>query len=309
MPSLHDAILRHRLYLDGLLKSIVADFNAAARELDSGVRAVFADLDVKSLGDLTKANFNRLITDLMNSANPVILAYLGSINEKMQRFIAVEREMYSKIFREAAGKRNVAAPTAAGLWAIIGAANIAASGSTYVQHQDAFRTAALSQLERTTRAGYANKTDVADVVKQIRGTQSAQFRDGVFQKFNKWSASMTGTLFAFASSKVNHDIAARNFDQYQWISVIDDVTTDICIDRNEVVYTYGEGPIPPAHYNCRSDIIPYIGESPPTSFASWLDQQPSKILADIFGERAPTLDNVRPLTLDQFNRKIELILT
>jgi SPP1 gp7 family putative phage head morphogenesis protein len=308
MPSLHDMILRHRLYLDGLLLQIKMDFNDTAILLDRAVKRVFADVEVKSIGDLTKRQFDDLIRDLLANSEGVLNDYISELDKAMQTFIAIERKMYQSMFRNATDD-TIAAVSAASLWATIRNSNLAASGATYTQHQEAFHDAALAQLEKATRTGYANNSETDDVVTSIRGTNSRGFRDGVFEKLNKWSGAMTGTLFAHASATVNHDIGEANFDQYTWVSIIDDVTTDVCFDRDGNVYTYGKGPIPPAHYNCRSEIVPFIeGESPPTDFASWLDTQPDNILGDIFGSRRPVLANVKAITFDQFKSKLEFIL-
>lgn len=47
-------------------------------------------------------------------------------------------------------------------------------------------------------------------------------------------------------------------DMYQWISVIDAKTSQICQDLNRKVFRRGKGPVPPAHPNCRSTVAPYV---------------------------------------------------
>ena len=45
---------------------------------------------------------------------------------------------------------------------------------------------------------------------------------------------------------------------YVWISVLDDRTSVICRTLAYTVWEYGKGPLPPAHPNCRSRIMPYV---------------------------------------------------
>lgn len=40
-----------------------------------------------------------------------------------------------------------------------------------------------------------------------------------------------------------------------WSSVLDGNTTDYCREHNGIIYDIGEGPRPPAHFNCRSVMI------------------------------------------------------
>jgi len=100
------------------------------------------------------------------------------------------------------------------------------------------------------------------------------------------------------------------YDEYDWISVLDEVTTDICISRHGNRYKYGEGPIPPAHYNCRSEIVPVdANEANQTqSLADWLADQPGEFLSDVFKAGRTDLDNVKVITLDSLKGKLEFIL-
>ena len=46
---------------------------------------------------------------------------------------------------------------------------------------------------------------------------------------------------------------------YEWVSKLDDRTTEICTDRDGKVYPFASGsPMPPAHWNCRSQIVAAI---------------------------------------------------
>jgi len=46
---------------------------------------------------------------------------------------------------------------------------------------------------------------------------------------------------------------------YEWVAKLDDRTTDICNDRDGNIYEFKAGsPLPPAHWNCRSQITPVM---------------------------------------------------
>lgn len=42
---------------------------------------------------------------------------------------------------------------------------------------------------------------------------------------------------------------------YRWVSILDSATSQICRSLDQQVFKFGEGPLPPAHPNCRSSII------------------------------------------------------
>ena len=61
---------------------------------------------------------------------------------------------------------------------------------------------------------------------------------------------------------------------------MDTKTSAICTERNKKVYTYGKGPLPPAHMRCRSSISPFLkdnGEVVQESFKTWAEKQDKNI--------------------------------
>lgn len=51
---------------------------------------------------------------------------------------------------------------------------------------------------------------------------------------------------------------AGGVQQYQWVSTMDSRTSDICQNLHGRVFAIGQGPLPPAHINCRSTIVPVV---------------------------------------------------
>ena len=106
---------------------------------------------------------------------------------------------------------------------------------------------------------------------------------------------------------------------------MDGKTTEICISRNRKRYRFGQGPIPPAHIRCRSHIAPIVGmdDIAAESFYTWAIRQPADVQNDILGEDVadelrngnlkqsdlPKFEARQPLTLDEFRRKINEILS
>ena len=56
--------------------------------------------------------------------------------------------------------------------------------------------------------------------------------------------------------EANKDI----IDGYEWVSTLDSRTSFICGGRDGQVFQVGAGPMPPAHWNCRSTTVPKIRE-------------------------------------------------
>lgn len=104
---------------------------------------------------------------------------------------------------------------------------------------------------------------------------------------------------------------------YRWVSILDDVTSQICRTLDGQVFAFGKGPIPPAHANCRSSIIAEVlgrwlkrtpdgrfaprpsrtakGAAGPvtvrggTTYYEWLKTQPAEFQNDALGLTRATL--------------------
>ncbi|MCK5127786.1 MAG: minor capsid protein, partial [candidate division Zixibacteria bacterium] len=112
--------------------------------------------------------------------------------------------------------------------------------------------------------------------------------------------TITNNVSSVARGQVyyaNRDI----LDGYQWVATLDSRTTMICGSRDGKIYQYGSGPMPPAHWGCRSTTIPKVkpeydmgakikGDRPSigaggvekvsarTTYGGWLKRQPKAFI-------------------------------
>jgi hypothetical protein len=130
------------------------------------------------------------------------------------------------------------------------------------------------------------------------------FIGGLFGLLLSQQTSLLNTAVQHVSSEAQAAVSSLYFEQYQWVAILDGKTTQICIDRDGNVYVYGEGPLPPAHWNCRSKAVPVVSGSHlhnvPTSYAAWLLTQPQSFVNDA--------STTKPLTLTEFQGKVKYIL-
>jgi len=125
--------------------------------------------------------------------------------------------------------------------------------------------------------------------------------------------ALVRTIANHTSSVARSQVYQSNsdiIDGYQWVATLDSKTTFICASRDGKVYMEGVGPMPPAHWNCRSTTIPKVkpefdigaklkGKRPSvgatgakqvssrTSYEGWLKKQPREFQDEALGvERA-----------------------
>lgn len=73
------------------------------------------------------------------------------------------------------------------------------------------------------------------------------------------SLSRASVVHASNTSKDSLFKANRDkITQVEWVSVLDSRTTNFCRNQDKKRYKIGEGPRPPAHYNCRSITKPVV---------------------------------------------------
>lgn len=308
MPTLFSMLMRHALYFGGARQGVSTDFRRLiVRGLDSEIRRVFETTNVANLGDLTKAEYNRFNANLRAAMQRVFVREGRAFNTTMRELSRIETQLYQAIFRRDTGTR--VAIDRSTLWANVRNRPIGATGGIMARAERALSSSSINLIETLARRGFADKLNTADVLSQIRGVQSANFRNGSLARIQAWADSYSSTIFQHVGASSKDYTASDYYDEYDWVSILDNVTTDICIERAGQRYKYGEGPIPPAHYHCRSETVPVNGEAPPPArFVDWLSEQPGEFLSDLFKGGRRDLDSVKVITLPQFAGKLEFIL-
>jgi SPP1 gp7 family putative phage head morphogenesis protein len=124
------------------------------------------------------------------------------------------------------------------------------------------------------------------------------------------AAMVVRTAITHVSAVARGQVYSENRDLLkgvQWVSTLDDRTSDICIDLDGKVFPVDSGPRPPAHPNCRSSVAPVLkswrelgvpADSPPEVRASmngqvpgtmtyreWLKSQPTEVQDEVLGRR------------------------
>lgn len=359
---LYDVLTRHQIYVEGVKTFHARQFNEVLRELQTELNRLFFGVQSSTLDGLTKAALRSLIIELKKAQSRVYNAYSEKLIKQLKTFmqadVKVTKIIYSTMGKpegedeepvdeeeadedlEAAYEENEGEnlyPLAffsnahnggdySKLWGAVTNAPIPANGILLLPFINGFINSASSSVENIVRKGYANRSNVQDVLNEIVGTGQRNYRDGAFSRINSQAGAVTATVIQHISSIAQAGIASAFFGRYRWASVIDSGTTEICRSRNNKIYKYGEGPLPPAHIKCRSKTIPVAendDSEPTTDYYSWLKSQPNVIQDDIIGtQKAGALrsgktkqkdlsqfEGIGPLSVEDFVSKLGNILT
>lgn len=325
--SLYDASIRQQLYVEGVKNGnhdSLADDEATIIAIIVGLLYAFR---VDNIGELSRTQFNKFNAQLRKQLNVVFKKRSNKLykllREMMTATFGVTREVFSAIVGT-----GVKAGSAATQWRAFSTAIVPGAGMTSAEMIGSFLTAAVNHVTRAMTTAWANNASVKDALSSITGTAANNYRDGLFRKLINEFNTLSNTLLQFVVNRVDYHFGKLFFKEYEWVSVLDSRTTDICRGRDGQIYTYGEGPVPPAHYNCRSRIVAVHavnanvkprGELAPIprdeTITQWLARQPRDVRQDIVvGNRGGSIDTpahkrAKPLTVAEYRNKVNKIIT
>lgn len=320
--------------LDGLSKAELNKLLVSLRRSQLRIYSAYTEKLIKVLQDFmqlrieisavaygsAKWNFINLPGD-----EPFTQSNFKQLDEdKAFAFIAAqsERETFSPLFGLAAilpsGKPS--------LWSTIKNAPIPANGLYLLPFIQTFARSAQASTENVIRRAYANRQTVAETLAELTGQRAVQGNSTQLAKIRNQAAAVIETAFAHVDQISGAAIVSAIFSRYQWVSVIDGHTTQFCINHDGRIFRYGAGPIPPAHYKCRSITIPLASlfdDFKPPKLYAWLKRQPRSVQAEFIGKDAAALLSSGqisskdfaslvvgvPMKLNQFKSKIGLILS
>lgn len=141
----------------------------------------------------------------------------------------------------------------------------------------------------------------AKTVRQLvaAGGQATAVADNQVMALVRTSINQVANTASQQVYEANQDITQK----YRYVATLDSRTSSICAALDGREFSYGRGPMPPQHFNCRSTTVPVIdyealGLIPPaegkraasggmvpsnTNYGQWLKDQPRNVQEDVLG--------------------------
>lgn len=303
MADLFDVLVRHQVYLEGLKRGRNADFPKVLGRLDAVLRASLAHITYDNLGDANKRQLNAVLVELRRAMRLVFTPWLNELVVWLERYMQVEVGAFRQYF-DAPGDPDA-------IFAASKTEPMGANGMFWLPFLTGSTVYTMSRIERLVVMGYANRKTKTEVMASFLGTKPLRYKDGIGRLLDNASSAAVNTVMQHMSAQAAMTTAKKVFDRYEWVSVIDDGTTQICLGRNGKIYVFGAGPVPPAHVGCRSIIVPVTSRvsTPELRFSMWAASQPAAFVNDAF-DAAPSsrYEGSRAITLAQYEAKRPLIL-
>lgn len=293
--SPHDVALRDQMFYEQVRAYEADKADDVTNEMIVSIAAILAALGITSFVGMTKKTLDELIRRLAIALSGILarsnVAIIKSLKAALAAVLTVGKSNNILI----TGKRIANAVIAAAignktkLWKEAAGDIIPGTGLTPIELIGDFSRAVLTQTKLAVKKAWASKSPLSEFLALIKGTPAKGFKDGLARKFNNQYRAASDTMLQYIKQWVMNKLGPLWFDRYQWISTLDSVTTEYCRAHHLRIYEYGRGPIPPAHYRCRSTIVGIrdaTTNNTPGGFAEWFKTQPKKFIAAITGRKA-----------------------
>lgn len=137
-----------------------------------------------------------------------------------------------------------------------------------------------------------------EIVRGLRGTRGSGYTDGILSGQPRHALNaLVRTAATHASSTARVEAFEKlGVTRYQWVSTLDSRTSIICANLDGETFKVGEGPLPPAHPNCRSTIVPLYDDDivgtraaidgpvpATTTFEEWLEGRSQQEQNEVLG--------------------------
>jgi len=311
-----DAATRHQIFVQRY---------AAGQErvAQTAVDRLIEDVSRRLSGELTEysqARLTTLLADLQIASQQLLEALGEDIKSEAIDFAQYEAEFNQRMMAKGIDS-DISIPAPVQLSAAIYTSPMTLAPRETYTIADAlnkFSSKKANQIVQTIKDGVALGDTNSVIQNNLRDI-------GVLQK--QQAATLTRTITNHVSTEARYITLFENqelMEGYEWVATLDSRTTLICGSRDGIVYQFlSTNPRPPAHFSCRSTIVPKVkreydlaadvtGNRPSkgaagkqtvsasTNYGSWLSKQPAGFQDEILGASRGKLFRAGGLKIDKF---------
>lgn len=312
-----------QVYTEGYKDGETAQNENMFDEIAAVVTLLITKLGYDNLGELTKRELTTLVSDVNTKVRAIFNKQARLTTANIKAFMMADAAALRQVFKLTDVDAQTADPDR--LWSEISNAPIAGVGIEPNTIMSTVLANILLEVGKSIKRAYADKKAVREFMADLVGTRATKYKTGVLTKLRRQLNTAVQTTIQHVSSYLTFKMGERVARQYTWVAILDSRTTDICRGRNGKVYSFADGPRPPAHWGCRSFIIPVTTvavEEIPT-FYTWVKRQRPAIQNEAIGvsrgrklrkgelgaDELPGFDYTVPLTASQYKDKLTKILT
>jgi SPP1 gp7 family putative phage head morphogenesis protein len=264
LPSLLlDIASRHAVYMEGAKTRYAKAFDAFLRQMERAILEELAQVDMESIG---AARLTRLLDAVRSTIAAGLQDYERVWREQIREFGEYSAEFEIKALQQVVQAEFVL-PSPAQIYTAAFAKPLSVEGIDKGQLLEPFfRDWTDKQQRRVTgalRIGAAQGQTTGQVVRAIRGTRAAGYKDGIIEASRRDVTMMARTALQHVSAEAKAQVYAANVDivtGVTFLAVLDNRTTALCRGLSGQEFPVGKGPQPPLHIGCRSQLVPILDD-------------------------------------------------
>jgi hypothetical protein len=282
--AIFNLLTRQQVYVEGVKNWFAIDLNRYLKLLRDFITGELNKLGVKSLGDLSTASLRAFLKRIDKRANEIISNFGTEFLSELRRFGRISATAQRAAYALVRPKVDLTSVSLSSIWSATKDRIVPAFGSTVKDAAVTLVNTARDKIRQRLNTGAVDSEALSDTTEAVTSLDP-QADPSTLKTIAAAARGFLSTSLQHAVATVSDFVGSLVEDCYQWCSVIDSRTSEICRERNGNVYRNGAGPVPPAHNHCRSHTIPVAcgdKQSVPT-FYNWLLTQSAAFLSDAFG--------------------------
>lgn len=329
--SLLSAFISHQIWLQRNASHEVNDLAPFIQQMRDEVRK-----QILQFGDdnRTRQNLEKLLRDLEGILNGVTKDWQDKLTEDLKSLGGYEADWTSKTLTANVDVEFVT-PSPDQVWSAANFNPLSLSNSPVVLTDliGGWKDTEVKRLVTGVKMGFVQGKTTRQIVKEVVGA------GGLVDVSERHAATVVRTAINHVSTQAREVTYKKNDDiieKYEWVSTLDSRTSTVCRSRDGQKYDIGNGPLPPAHPNCRSTTAPVISSDfdflnvgakraakgaeggtqvdASTTYYDFLKQQPAwfidaaigPVRGKIFRNSGISAEEFRTISVDGFGRPLTL---
>ena len=319
-----DVVTRRQVFLEGLKTGEANRLLTFLKSADSSIRDRLAG---RELTELSRERLTRLLASVEDDLRTVYSGFTAGLRDDLMEIAAQESRFAGKLLNDMAPNYEPVIPTVGQVKSAVLAAPLgiqgANGGKLLTPFLRSFTDSEVDRLLGVIRTGAFEGQTNAQIVRAVRGTAAANYRDGALAISERAASSVVRTTVQHIATNARMETYRDNADivkGYQWVATLDSRTSPTCQALDGRIFDIGKGPVPPAHIGCRSSTVPVLdsrfdlldkgatraSQDGPVdakeTYYGWLKRQPAEFQAEAIGPGRAKLLRDGGLTANEFAR-------
>lgn len=251
--SLLTSLISHQIWLQRNASGEVKDLAPFIQEMRDEIKR-----QVLLFGDdgRSTARLNKLLRDLEEALTGLTGDWQTKLAEDLKELAAYEAEWNVKTLTANVNAEFVT-PTAEQVWSAAVFQPLALSDKPvdFTKLMEGWGETEVSRLVTGVKMGFVQGQTTRQIIKSVVGG------GGLADISERNAATVIRTALSHVSNEARNETYRQNSDiieKYEWVSTLDSRTSTICRARDGMTWEIGKGPVPPAHFGCRSTTAPVI---------------------------------------------------